>query len=206
MSFTPIVHVVAFDGQVVDTLPLRGRALEEAIASVAGDTIGHAGSGSAGSATTGSETSKRAIDDWTRHPIAGRDFAEAARSILERQGHEPAVPELALETLVDLVALDAGRRYSASLSHGVALASGAAELLAELQRSGRVVARADSARRDVSAILALGALDHEFTFIRCSDDAPRLPGRSTRESSMAAISTRVQPAGALRDASPIYHP
>lgn len=175
------MHVVAFDGQIVDTLPLRTRALDEALASVAGFTGGDL-------------------------RVAGRDFAEAARLVLERLARDGAVPDDAVETLVDLVSLDAGRRYSALLSHGVSLALDAEVLLATLQRTGRVVARADSARRDVSSIMALGALEHVFMFIRCSDDAPRLPGASTLESSMAAISARVRPAGEPRDASPIYHP
>ncbi|HYW30375.1 MAG TPA: hypothetical protein VE869_02630 [Gemmatimonas sp.] len=204
MTFAPIVHVVAFDGQVVDTLTLRARALEESLLSIVGGAT---------SAAVESDVAD------TVALITGRDFAETARLVLERRVHEQQGAADELETLIDFVVLDASRRYSRSVSHGVSLVQGAAELLSTLRRTGRVVARADSVRRDVDAIMALGALEHEFMFIRCSDDAPRLPGGSTFAGSMAAIAARLRDnrttdevPGArdtdpvINDASTMYHP
>ena len=167
--------VVAFDGVVADTLGLRASALNEALMAIAEhldpDAVGHtAGAGS--------------------QAIAGRTFAEAARLLLASAPSSLTSQASARETLVDLVALDAARRYTAALSGGTSLLPGAVEMLNELALSSRVVARADSARRDVDAILALSGLDATFAFVRCSDDTPRLTGASV-ESAWAAIDRRL---------------
>jgi len=101
------------------------------------------------------------------------------------------------ETTVDIVAHDASRRYSATLAQGISLVHGAEAWLAELGKAHRIVARADSARREVNAVLMLSSLENAFFFVRCSDDAPRMPARSSLESSWTAIDTRLTASGVL---------
>ena len=174
----PSATIVAFDGVVADTLGLRARMLEEALAAMGGrlHLPDHIGTVDAAQA------------------IPGRTFAEAARELLPSllvRGDD--VPPL--ETLVDLVAVDAGRRYGEALAHGISLHEEAQGLLAELAVSGKVIARADSARRDVDALLSLSALDGAFTFVRCSDDVPRQPSVASLESSWIAMDRRLLAGG-----------
>ena len=170
--------VLAFDGIVADTLPLRASALGSALSALT----------SFSAEQTGTRT-----DESLQRAIAGRTFAEAARALLAAGSADG--DEAERETLVDLVAMDAGRRYSAMLSSGVSLCPGATALLTELASTGKVVARADSIRRDVEAILGFAAIESGFTFVRCSDDMPRSPGLSSLEGSWQAIDRRLRASG-----------
>ena len=101
------------------------------------------------------------------------------------------------ENTIDLVAHEASRRYGAALAQGISLVSGAAAWLAELGKTHRIVARADSSRREVNTILMLSSLENAFFFVRCSDDAPRIPSRSSLEASWSAIDARLTSSGVL---------
>ena len=174
----PSATIVAFDGVVADTLGVRARVLEEAISVV--------------TQRMNLPNDVGSVD--ARGAIPGRTFAEAARellpSLMARSGDV-----LPLETLVDLVAVDAGRRYGEEISHGISLHTEAQGLLAELAVSDKVVARADSARRDVDALLSLSGLADAFTFVRCSDDAPRHPSTGSLESAWIAMDRRLLQGG-----------
>jgi hypothetical protein len=127
--------------------------------------------------------------------VSGRTFAESARVVLAASVESGGLPTTIDETTFDLVAHDAARRFTAALTHGVSLVDGAAGWLAELTRTNRIVARADSARRDVSRVLELSSLENLLLFVRCGDDAPRLPQRSSLDSSWAAIDARLTSIG-----------
>lgn len=175
----PSATIVAFDGVIADTLDTRASVLDDALAAV--------------SEQLQLRLDRQAID--SRQVVAGRTFAEAARDLLSAlpMGFTDDAPPL--ETLVDLVAADAGRRYANALSDGISLCPGAGVLLAALASSGKVIARADSPRRDVDAMLSLAGLDGGFTFVRCSDDAPREIGASSLRSSWIAIDRRLTASG-----------
>jgi beta-phosphoglucomutase-like phosphatase (HAD superfamily) len=177
----PTATVVAFDGVVADTLELRARALDEALAAAA--------------ARLQLDGAIHAVD--SRQAMPGRTFAEAARELLPVLIAGDAHDAPPRETLVDLIAVDAGRRYSNALSNGVSLQRDAGELLSTLAASGRLVARADSARHDVDAMLSLAGLEGAFTFVRCSDDAPRAIGAPSLQGSWLAIDQRLLAAGVV---------
>lgn len=173
----PPLAIVAFDGLIADTVRLRARALHAAVQS-------------------GPALTPRSIEFFSVEAIVdvlhGRTFAEATREIakksIDRGDCDGAVLD---ETALDLVAHDASRRFRGTLQHGVSLVRGAAEWLAELGRTHRIAARADSARQDVNTVVTLASLESSFLFIRCSDDAPRLPSRPSLDASWAAIDTRL---------------
>ena len=197
----PSATVLAFDGLVADTLPARASALGAALSALSALS------------PLPADVMRTGLEETLRAAIAGRTFAEAARLLLaaphvagveslatttnrETANRETANRETAdRETLVDLVAMDAGRRYTAALADGVSLCPGAVALVAELARAGRVVARADSVRRDVETVLAFAAIESGFTFVRCSDDLPRAPGLSSLEGSWRAIDRRLRASG-----------
>ena len=78
------------------------------------------------------------------------------------------------------------------VSQGFPLRDGAAAwLAARAATHGRVVLRADSARRDVDQILAFTGLDDLVAFIRCSDDLPRVLGASSAENAWSTIASRL---------------
>jgi hypothetical protein len=127
--------------------------------------------------------------------IPGRTFVEAARTQLAMLLPDHAGELPPLETLADLAALDAGRRYRDLLSNGISLRPGVQRWLSTLASSGRLVARADSARRDVEAMLSLAGLDAAFAFVRCSDDTPRQAGAASVDSAWIAVDRRLLAVG-----------
>lgn len=165
--------MVPFDGFIVDTLDSRAAALAHAFSEVLGESmIAHC-----------------------RDALPGRTFNEAAHALGSAVGAVTVD-----ETLLDIVALAAAREFSRSLLHGVTLLPHAMQWLAGCQsRSVRVVARADSARHDVNAVLALGMLGEAFAFVRCSDDVPRVAAIASLEASWQAIDRRLTTAGIRSD-------
>jgi hypothetical protein len=145
--------VVAFDGGLFDTLPLRSRALCTAWRD-------HAGGGDV------------AADERLHRALAGRTFDEAldwlAAEWPEHEWHHALAADPSLHTLVGLAA---SRAYSAQLAQGAPLRG---EVLQAVQRQAaagaRIVVRADSPRRDVEPILALASLEPVISLLRCSDD------------------------------------
>jgi hypothetical protein len=77
-------------------------------------------------------------------------------------------------TLLELIALDATRRYATWLRDGASLVMNAALLLDVYSASGtrRLILRADAARRDVIPFLESWNLHDGFAMIRCADDPP----------------------------------
>lgn len=146
--------IIAFDGVLADTLPLRAHALTDAAAA---------------------EFSPRA-PEHAAAVIAGRTMLEASLALFP---HEAATDP----TLPELVALRAQRGFRHLVQHGVALRAGVVQDLREAAAAGtRVIVRADSERRDVEPLLAMAGLEHLVNLLRCSDDAPRTHGASLRRS------------------------
>lgn len=137
--------IIAFDGVLADTLPLRARALADACAA---------------------EFKPRPLDG-ARAVIAGRTMLEAALALFPVDGaSDPVLPEL--------VALRAQRGYRHLVQHGVSLRADVIERLREGSARGtRIVLRADSERRDVEPLLHMAGLEHQVAVLRCSDDLPR---------------------------------
>ena len=137
--------IVAFDGVVADTLPLRAHALADAAAA---------------------EFQPRTIEQALA-VLPGRNLLEAALSLFPDEAtRDPTLPEL--------VALRAQRGFRQLVQHGAPVHAGILREIHDAAASGtRVVLRADSERRDVEPLLAMAGLDHQFTFTRCSDDMPR---------------------------------
>ena len=129
-------------------------------------------------------------DAEIRHALPGRTLREAVWQLL---GDEDATRD-------DLIAIRAQHDVSRRLAHGVLLAPHALTFLRAHQAAGdRLVLRADSVRRDVSAVLGITQLESVFTLVRCTDDAPRVAGRASIEGSYAAIRTRLGSLGPSRD-------
>ena len=142
--------IVAFDGVLADTLPLRAHALADACAA---------------------EFNPRTHDEALA-VIAGRTMLEASLALFPAEAaSDPTLPEL--------IALRAQRGFRHLVQHGVPLDADAVRGIQEASAHGtRVVVRADSERRDVEPLLAMASLEHHVSLLRCSDDAPRGPGAS----------------------------
>ena len=154
------VAILAFDGVVADTFPMRAYALAEAISAecvpvTAADVLPY---------------------------LPGRSLREAAIEAMHR------VPVLQPPrfrddvTLHDLVALRAQRSWSAAAAQGVPLQPGVmAAVPLQLARGRRLVLRSDSQRREVELLLQLAGLEDSVLFVRCADDAPRVMGATSLE-------------------------
>lgn len=185
----PMALVVAFDGFIALTGPARASALASGL-----ERHG---------LFTGTAEFDAAVTRLPGGGLAGHTFAEAARALLRELA---AVGDAAGadETLVDLISLEASRKYARLLADGVQVAPEALTfVLRETARSRRVVARADSARAEVNVVLEMGGLASAFSFVRCSDDAPRVTGHASVLDAWHAIDRRLQSSGispAQRDA------
>jgi beta-phosphoglucomutase-like phosphatase (HAD superfamily) len=110
------------------------------------------------------------------------------RSLYETIEHVAASDDI---KLMDLMTLRAQRLVSARLAQGVSLDDTLTGWLHTSRSNTRVVLRADSIRADVERVLAMTPLADRFATIRCADDAPRIVGASSLESSYAAIAQRL---------------
>ncbi|WP_461413171.1 HAD family hydrolase [Gemmatimonas sp.] len=137
--------IVAFDGVLADTLPLRAHALVDA-ANAEGQQL----------------ASERVLQ-----ALHGRTLLEAALALFPHHAaHDPTLPEL--------VALRAQRSYRQLVQFGVPVHPEVQHLVQHAAARGvRVVLRADSERREVEPLLAMAGVEHAITMMRCSDDAPR---------------------------------
>lgn len=149
--------IVAFDGVLADTLPLRAHALADACA-----------------AEFATRTEAQALV-----VLPGRSMLEAAMALYpEEAERDPTLPEL--------VALRAQRGYRHLVQHGVPMHTEALAAVREASARGtRVVLRADSERRDVAPLIGMAGLDHLPAFVRCGDDLPRAAGASLARSWLA---------------------
>jgi beta-phosphoglucomutase-like phosphatase (HAD superfamily) len=142
--------ILAFDGVLADTLPLRTHALADACAA---------------------EFHPRTREQ-VGAIIAGRTMLEASLALFPAEAaRDPTLPEL--------IALRAQRAYRHLVQHGVPLrADVVRDMQDAIVHGTRIVVRADSERRDVEPLLAMASLDHQVNLLRCSDDAPGAPGAS----------------------------
>lgn len=114
--------------------------------------------------------------------LPARAFYECVRLLL------PAADE----TTCDLIALRAQQHYTTRVAQGVDLTVQAATTLHQAQQSAaRMVLRADSERRDVERVLRHWEREATFALVRCADDLPRWPHRTSVESSYRAIAARL---------------
>lgn len=142
--------IVAIDGLLFDTLPLRATAITEAFAAE-GATIDR------------------------RHVLTvlpSRSIAEAVQEIaLTCLGTSRTAAQTLLDaTVLDLVTMRAERAEAGIASHGALLNM---ELGAKLRRCAlvtRVVLRSDSTRHVAERLLILAGLDDVIAFTRCADD------------------------------------
>ena len=115
--------------------------------------------------------------------LPGRSLAEAIRAV------DPATDESRL----DLVVMQAQKAISRRMAQGVDLTPSARRVLDSVQSKGvRVIARSDSLRRDVDRALMMSGLEQVFAFVRCADDAPRMPGATMIDSAYRAIVRRLE--------------
>jgi beta-phosphoglucomutase-like phosphatase (HAD superfamily) len=136
--------IVALDGVLADTPPLRAHALADACVA----------------------ESRPCPVDAAQAVLPGLTFLEAAMALFPVEASsDPTLPEL--------VALRAQRAYGHIVQHGVPFRGEVLRALQDAAARGvRVVIRADSERRDVEPLLAMAELDHLTAFVRCSDDLP----------------------------------
>lgn len=158
--------IVAFDGSLCHSLPLRAHALRDAC-----------------------EAEQAAVSAAViEEALPGRTFLEAAAEVLAaRATHDP--------TLVELVALRAQRGYRALVQHGAPFDAAVLEQMRAAHARGvRVIVRADSERRDVEPLLQQMGLLDAIALLRCSDDPPRSAAPSV-ERSWVAIGHRLDGLG-----------
>ncbi len=172
------VTIVAFDGIVANTLPLRTTALADAIAFEC--------------VTLGLSVHAHDLFPLLLPLLPGRTFNETmavAVAGLPALQHEQIRDDL---TLHDLIAMRAQRAWSAMVAHGVPLHDGVlSRLQAHVGRGLRIVLRSDSQRREVEPLLRLAGLEDSMLFLRCADDLPRLAGVSSWRASYEAIDARL---------------
>ncbi|QJR36179.1 HAD family hydrolase [Gemmatimonas groenlandica] len=173
------VTIVAFDGIIADTLPLRARALADAMVLEC--------------AATGVAIDADALRTTLLPLVPGRTFSESMASAL---ASVPALQHDRIQhdvTLHDIIALRAQHAWAATVAHGVPLHDGVlARLQALVARGVRVVLRSDSQRREVEPLLRLAGLEDSMLFLRCADDVPRLTGAPSLQASYEAIAVRLE--------------
>lgn len=162
--------VVAFDGVLFDTLPLRASAIADALAA------------------EGVMIDNSAVASL----VAARSIAETIRECLSNGVSSNTAID---ETTLDLAVLRAERTAADLSSRGAVLNVAVRDKLRRAASVTRIVIRADSRRRDVEPLLALAELDAIVSFVRCSDDAatssPQSTGHSSLERSYAHIARRM---------------
>ncbi len=173
------VTILAFDGVVTDTIPLRARALADAI--------------TVECASPGNAVDPHDILPLLHELLPGRTFSEAMSVAIEQLPmlqHEQLRNDL---TLHELTALRAQRAWSTRASQGVPLHDGIlSRLQAAVSRGLRIVLRSDSQRHEVEPVLRLAGLEDSMLFLRCADDLPRVPGASVLQASYEAIAHRLE--------------
>lgn len=163
--------VVAFDGVLFDTLPLRASAICEALASE-GVTIAH---------------------EVAASLVASRSIAETIKACVHGDGSTHTfAPD---ETSLDIATLKANRAVADLTSRGASLNIIVRNKLRRAAAVTRIVVRADSRRREVEQLLTFAELDSIVSFVRCSDDgsppSEHMTGASTLQRSYAHIARRM---------------
>lgn len=168
--------IIAFDGVLAYTLPLRAAAVKQALIH------------ESATANTSAQValSQPALTYTIDRAIAGRTLAEvitdatseatsealASSTDSRAQFSNDATFPMGLDaTASELAALRAERLYSQSLAQGAAFNASVLEYLKAKATEGyKIVIRADSTRSQVEQQLSLAAIDHLVSFMRCGDD------------------------------------
>ena len=153
--------VVAFDGLLFDTLPLRSAAIADALY-VEGIAV---------------------PIETVREVVASRTIAETVRAcamFAAGAAHYTKWAGTFLdETAIELATLRAERAVADVTSRGATLNMAVRTRLQRAAAVTRIVVRADSIRRDVEPLLVMAELDSIISFVRCADDGiPRAPRTS----------------------------
>jgi beta-phosphoglucomutase-like phosphatase (HAD superfamily) len=135
--------ILAFDGVLADSLPLRRHALRE------------------GCDGEGVAVSDHALTEL----LPGRSLGEAAEYVVQDHADPTVAALIALRAQRTYSALMA---HGVPLFPEAVRA-----LRAHAAWGGRVVIRADSERRQVEPLLALAGLEPMISLLRCCDDGPR---------------------------------
>lgn len=114
------------------------------------------------------------------------------------------------ETLVELTAVRAERRFSAMVETGVSLTVGAHAFLEAIHGRTRLGIVSRASREDIDAALRLAQLEHAFEFIIANDDAYRpKPARDSYVGALERLARRrpidVRNVVALEDGAPGIH-
>jgi HAD superfamily hydrolase (TIGR01509 family) len=109
------------------------------------------------------------------HGISLRDseYADCCAALALRSSMRAAFATRRLdrdETLIELAAARAERRFASAVEHGLSLAVGARDLIDELHGQTRLAIVSRASRREIDATLALARLDHAFEFVIADDD------------------------------------
>ena len=140
-----------FDGVLADTRDARRRALIEALSD------------------DGTTVSESEYDDR----CASLPVRSAVRAAFELR----AIP--GDDTLIELTAARAERRFASLMESGVSLMPGARALIETMQGQTRLGIVSRAARRDIEHTLAMAQLDYAFEFV-LSDDDPYPPKPSAK--------------------------
>lgn len=139
--------VVALDGLIADTPPLRARAV------------------AAGLQAAGIDMEPPDQYDV----IAGRTIAEAVRFAVQAQlGEED-------ETLVDIVSMQAERSCAAFMRDTTRLKKGTADWVKRAASRWRLIVRSDSNRSDAEQILDVAGIEMYISLLRAADDGVQQP-------------------------------
>ncbi len=156
--------VIAFDGLIADTLPVRLTAVNQGLAAA----------------------QLPAVSSSDTDLIAGRTLAEAIRHCVSRS----AIP--ADETAIDLATLAAESAYSSLHRQAGVLIPEALDWFTRASAHYRLVVRSDGLRSYAERIVETAGLTSMIAFLRCSDDGSLQPGQpSSFAQSYSAISERV---------------
>jgi beta-phosphoglucomutase-like phosphatase (HAD superfamily) len=99
------------------------------------------------------------------------------------------------ETLHDLIALSASRRFLAAAAHGAIAAPGAFTLIERFAGRARLGIVTRASRREAAALMSLASFDHVATFevtIALEDCVDRKPGAGPYRLALARLSRRLQ--------------
>ena len=155
--------VVAFDGVLFDTFPLRARAIVEAFAAQ-GTTVDL---------------------ELVLAMLPSRSIGEAVLDIaLPLARNNATAGEMPLDaTALELVTLRAERAEADIASHGAPLNVALRDRLRRSAMVTRIVLRSDSTRQVAERLLTLAELDDIISFTRSADDLPNPPAGGIRMSS-----------------------
>ena len=179
------VTIVAFDGIVADTIPLRATALSQAMVQLC--------------AEVGVALTVHDLLPVVHTLMPGRTFQEAMAAAVVQLPMWQQPPLRDDVTMHDLAVLRAHRAWSTMVAQGVPWQHGALTRLQAMVAQGlRLVVRSDSQRHEVEPVLRQADLIDGIRFLCCADDPPRRVGVSMLQTSHEAIDARLSRLGVPR--------